>query len=102
MPVGPGYPIQSVASTTPVCYGGQMKHHGGQKKHPCSLCGKMFTRNDSLRRHIQRCHSTERPYECTLCNKDYAVKVDLDQHMMMSHNMRKVMGDHYEHIAKNT
>ena len=45
------------------------------------VCGKTFSKFDSLRRHVAELHKNIRPFVCELCNKTYGRKDYLDRHM---------------------
>lgn len=46
-----------------------------------TLCGKTFSKFDSLRRHVQELHKGIRPYVCGLCEKSYGRRDYLDRHL---------------------
>lgn len=46
-----------------------------------TVCGKTFSKFDSLRRHVAEMHKNIRPYMCEICNKSYGRKDYLDRHM---------------------
>ncbi|XP_072318451.1 uncharacterized protein [Eucyclogobius newberryi] len=46
----------------------------------CSFCGKEFTNNTALRRHVQ-VHTGEKPFHCAVCEKDFKQNCDLKRHM---------------------
>ena len=50
---------------------------GGQ--HKCEYCGKMFSRNQNLFRHVQS-HLNKREHHCEVCDKRFNTKVDLKVH----------------------
>ncbi len=45
-----------------------------------SICGKTFSKHDSLRRHVDELHKNIRPFVCELCDKSYGRKDYLDRH----------------------
>ncbi|KAG8232982.1 hypothetical protein J437_LFUL012629 [Ladona fulva] len=55
-----------------------MKRHLGEKDHECTLCGKLFTRRDGLRKHLLCFHRGEKPFVCGVCGKRY--KGHITQH----------------------
>ena len=46
-----------------------------------TICGRTFSKFDSLRRHVQELHKGVRPYVCQLCEKSYGRRDYLDRHM---------------------
>jgi hypothetical protein len=46
-----------------------------------TICGKTFSKFDSLRRHVQELHKGIRPYICTMCEKSYGRRDYLDRHL---------------------
>ncbi|XP_068112499.1 zinc finger protein 662-like isoform X4 [Hyperolius riggenbachi] len=52
---------------------------GGEKKFPCTLCGKRFKNNTLLSVH-HRVHTGERPFSCSVCGKWFTQKGTLLRH----------------------
>ena len=46
-----------------------------------TVCGKAFSKLDSLRRHVNELHKGVRPFACTSCDKNYGRRDYLDRHM---------------------
>ena len=46
-----------------------------------TVCGKAFSKLDSLRRHVNELHKGVRPFACTLCDKNYGRRDYLDRHL---------------------
>ena len=46
-----------------------------------TVCGKAFSKLDSLRRHVNELHKGVRPFACSMCNKNYGRKDYLERHM---------------------
>ena len=46
-----------------------------------TICGRSFSKFDSLRRHVQELHKGVRPFVCNMCNKSYGRKDYLDRHI---------------------
>ena len=53
-----------------------------EKKFPCRICAKMFTRIGNLTRHM-KIHENVREFLCRLCGKDFTQRAHLDKHMMI-------------------
>ena len=54
---------------------------GARKKHECDICGKMFTRNNTLIAH-NRIHSGLRPYSCDQCGRAFRQQGNLNRHKL--------------------
>lgn len=56
--------------------------HNSLKRRPyaCSVCGKSFTRKDSLQTHFYL-HTGEKPYSCSICQSSFASRASLKFHM---------------------
>ncbi|XP_051918701.1 zinc finger protein 771-like [Hippocampus zosterae] len=52
---------------------------GGAKRFPCSVCGKILTRNSDLRRHMRR-HTGEKVLSCSTCGQRFSYKYQVDKH----------------------
>lgn len=46
--------------------------HLGAKEFKCDTCGKMYTNQGNLDRHIRVTHKNERRHECEICNKTFS------------------------------
>ncbi|CAB4058516.1 KRAB [Lepeophtheirus salmonis] len=66
--------------------GGSITKPGGSKicrwvQNDGTVCGKAFSKLDSLRRHVTELHKGVRPYACNLCDKNYGRRDYLERHM---------------------
>ena len=46
-----------------------------------TMCGKAFSKLDSLRRHVNELHKGVRPFACNMCDKNYGRRDYLDRHL---------------------
>ena len=51
-----------------------------EKTHICNICGKAFTLNIKLTRHISGDHNGVRPFKCDVCGKTFTHKKHIDSH----------------------
>ncbi|KAL6487758.1 hypothetical protein MHYP_G00043840 [Metynnis hypsauchen] len=63
---------------------------------PCSVCGKVFGRQQTLSRHLSL-HTEERKYKCHLCPYAAKCRANLNQHLTI-HSVKLVSTD-TEHIV---
>ena len=50
-------------------------------KHPCPVCLKLFTRKRDVQYHISRVHVGERKFPCSVCGKKFKENTHLTVHM---------------------
>ena len=53
----------------------------GNDKHACRVCLKFFTRNSDVKAHILRVHCGDRRYPCTMCGKRFKESTHLRKHL---------------------
>ncbi len=66
------------------CLNEHMLIHNGIRKYQCPLCAMSFTKNYNLQAHMGT-HSNARPFKCGLCEADFKRNDNLKQHMK-THN----------------
>ena len=54
-------------------------------KHICHICGKVFFRNDNVKRHMLS-HRGEKKFKCPTCGKNFARADNLVRHIRRLHN----------------
>ncbi|KAK6174350.1 hypothetical protein SNE40_017645 [Patella caerulea] len=54
--------------------------HSGERPHTCSLCQKGFVSRQALRTHEQSYHVTAKNFKCDICNKFYKSEMLLNVH----------------------
>ncbi|XP_076831176.1 zinc finger protein 827 isoform X2 [Brachyhypopomus gauderio] len=67
-----------------------------EQLYPCSVCGKVFGRQQTLSRHLSL-HTDERRYKCHLCPYAAKCRANLNQHLCV-HSVKLVSTD-AEHIV---
>ena len=73
--------------------------HVDMKKLTCLLCGKSFSKNSGLHRHMF-VHIDEKPYRCSKCYRSFRFNDTLTSHML-THNGEKLHGTNTnEHTDK--
>jgi hypothetical protein len=63
-----------------------MKCHSDVKRYSCAYCGKGFNDTFDLKRHI-RTHSGVRPYKCSHCEKSFTQRCSLESHSLKVHGL---------------
>ncbi|XP_044043522.1 zinc finger protein 184-like isoform X2 [Siniperca chuatsi] len=59
-----------------------LQNDTGEKSFSCSECGRQFSQNSNLKRHM-RTHTGEKPFSCSVCGKEFAYKTHLKQHLIV-------------------
>ncbi|XP_044144868.1 oocyte zinc finger protein XlCOF8.4-like isoform X3 [Bufo gargarizans] len=71
---------QVVLTSTPQAHlATHQKTYVGDRRHPCSHCGKCFVNKSHLIIH-ERIHTGEKPFPCSECGKCFSNKSDLAKH----------------------
>lgn len=68
-----------------------LRVHCGDRRYPCTMCGKRFKESTHLRKHLYT-HTGERPHYCTLCNKGFQTSSDLKRHKRTRVHQERVEG----------
>ena len=58
--------------------------HNGLRNFPCDICGKLFTRANTLRTH-KKIHDGLKQFNCIYCNSAYGEKRNLMNHIRRNH-----------------
>ena len=56
-----------------------MKFH--EEHRTCKFCGRVFTRNATMRRHVAAVHEKSETFQCHLCEKTFTSKDYLEAHI---------------------
>ena len=74
--------------------------HEGNKDHQCEICGKTFSRKNSLKRHVASVHQNQK-INCDQCDKTFSRKVNLINHKKDEHQVHLVCKDCYENYVNS-
>ena len=58
---------------------------GHKKTYKCEICGKSFTKGDSLKTHINIVHEGQQKIPCDHCEKTFTRKADMRRHVLNIH-----------------
>ena len=67
----------------------ELSHVDIGDKHACRVCLKLFTRNSDVKAHILRVHCGDRRYPCTMCGKRFKESTHLRKHLY-THTGKKI------------
>ncbi|XP_044043437.1 zinc finger protein 594-like isoform X5 [Siniperca chuatsi] len=56
-----------------------LQNNSGEKSFSCSVCGKQFSQNSNLKRHM-KIPTGEKPFSCSVCSRGFIQKVNLTLH----------------------
>ena len=61
------------------------KSNKRKKAIPCQVCGSSFTKNSSLKHHVETIHERKKPHKCTFCHESFSAKSNLTRHVNSIH-----------------
>ena len=62
--------------------------HEGHKDHKCESCGKSFSQEGDLKKHIHTVHERHKDYKCDSCGKSFTTANYLKKHIHTIHESR--------------
>ena len=60
-----------------------------QKDYKCESCGKSFSKEGNLKRHIHTVHEVDKDFKCGSCGKSFSVTSNLKKHIHTVHEGNK-------------
>ena len=69
-------------------WGNTSTQYIGHKDHKCDSCGKSFSQQGHLKRHIHTVHEGRKDLKCESCDKSFTRATTLKQHVQAIHNAK--------------
>ena len=59
------------------------------KRPLCKICGRIYSHNGDLNRHIASVHERKQRYKCSVCGKGFWAKSSMKRHFLAMHEGKK-------------